>query len=79
MGDIGQELLKLKAHIDKSKVEAAKISGQIEQLEKQRAEEFGCATDEEASTYIKELEADVERLEAEISEGVKTIQEELNW
>lgn len=79
MPDQTQELLKIKQHIDKAKTESARIEGQIAQLEKQRAEEFGCATDAEADAYIKELEADVQQLEAEIAEGVKTIKEELGW
>jgi len=77
--DVTAELFKLKAHIEKSKTEAAKISGQIEQLCQQRASEFGCATDEEATAYIQELEGDVVRLEMEISEGVSTVKSELNW
>jgi predicted nucleic acid-binding Zn-ribbon protein len=79
MPDQSQELLKLKQHIDKSKTESARIEGQITQLEKQRAEEFGCATDEEATSYIQELESDVARLEKEIEEGVATVKGELNW
>ena len=79
MVDKTNELLKIKAHIEKSKTEAAKISGQIEQLCRQRSEEFGCSTDEEANTYIQELEQDVVRLETEISEGIETIKTELNW
>jgi hypothetical protein len=79
MTDQTNKLLQIKAHVDKCKTEAARLGGQIEQLQKQRAEEFGCATDEEADIYIKELEADVSRLEVEIEEGIQTIREELNW
>ena len=79
MPDQTQELLKLKQHIEKAKTETARIEGQISQLEKQRAEEFGCSTDEEANTYIQELESDVARLEKEIEEGVATVKGELGW
>ena len=77
--DIGQELLKMKAHIATSKSEADQITGQLKQIEQQRATELGCATDEEANEYIKELELDVSRLEKELETGVETIQTELNW
>jgi hypothetical protein len=79
MADQTQELLKIKAHIEKAKTEVAKLEGQVEQLCRQRSSEFGCATDAEANAYIKELEADVARLEKEIEEGVQAIQEELGW
>ena len=79
MPDQTQELLKMKKFIDESKTKSAEIRGQISQLEKQRSEEFGCATDVDADAYIKELETDVARLELEIQEGVKTIQDELGW
>ena len=77
--DTTAELVRLKQHIDKAKTEVARLEGQIQQLEKQRASEFGVSTDDEAEAYVKELEADVQRLEAEISEGLATIKDELNW
>ena len=79
MPDPTQELLKLKKKIEDSKTEAARIEGQVSQLEKQRSEEFGCHTDEEANAYIEELELDVAKLEAEIVEGIATIKDELGW
>jgi hypothetical protein len=79
MPDQTQELLKLKKHIEESKSKADQIRGQIAQLEKQRAEEFGCATDGEATAYIRELEEDVAKLDREIEEGVATVKEELGW
>ena len=79
MTDQSQELLKLKQHIDNAKTESARIEGQITQLEKQRASEFGCATDEEAEAYIKELEVSATSLEKEIEAGVATVREELGW
>ena len=79
MGSIADDLLKLKTHIEKSRTEAARLEGQISQLEKQRAEEFGCADDDQAEAYIRELEASVSELEAEIQSGVAVVKEELNW
>ena len=77
--DLGQELLKMKNHIAKSKSEADQITGQIKQIEQQRSTELGCATDEEANEYIKELEIDVKQLEKELETGVETIKSELKW
>jgi predicted nucleic acid-binding Zn-ribbon protein len=79
MADQTQELLKIKNHIAESKSKADQITGQISQLEKQRAEEFGCSTDEEANTYIQELEKGVAALGQEIDEGVQTVKTELGW
>jgi hypothetical protein len=77
--DLGQELLKMKQHIAKSKSEADQITGQIKQIESQRAQELGCSTDEEAEEYIKELEGDVSQLEKELDEGLETVRNELGW
>jgi hypothetical protein len=79
MPDQTQELIKLKNHISESKSKADQIKGQITQLESQRSSEFGCSSDEEATAYIQELEADVARLSTEIDEGIRTVKEELNW
>jgi len=77
--DLGQELLKMKANIAKSKSEADQITGQIKQIETQRAQELGCSTDEEAEEYIKELEGDAIKLEKELNEGLETVRNELGW
>jgi predicted nucleic acid-binding Zn-ribbon protein len=77
--DTAQQLAKLKAHIDQSRQDAARIEGQIKQLESQRATEFGCPTDAEAEEYILELEGDVQALEKELAAGVEEIQRELGW
>ena len=77
--NIGQKLLQMKEHIEKSKTEANRIEGQIQQLENQRATEFGCPTDAEAEEYIRELEADVETLEQELQAGVQEVERELGW
>ena len=74
-----QELLKLKEKIDQAKTSAARLEGQISQLVKQRTEEFGCTSDEEAEEYIRELTEDVERLEREVMEGLASVKEELGW
>ena len=79
MPSIADDLLKLKEHIAKSKTEAARLEGQISQLESQRASEFGCADDDQAEAYIGELDADVAALEKAISEGVAVVKEELGW
>ena len=79
MPSIADDLLKLKTHIEKSRTEAARLEGQISQLEKQRAEEFGCSDDDQAEAYIRELDADVAALEKAISEGVAVVKEELGW
>lgn len=77
--DPTQELMKLKSHIEQAKTEAARIEGQISQLEAQRSTEFACHDDAEAQDYLTELEADVARLEAEILEGVRVVKEALGW
>jgi hypothetical protein len=77
--NIGQKLLQMKEHIEKSKTEAARIEGQIQGLENQRAQEFGCPTDAEAEEYIRELESDVATLEQELQAGVQEVKKELGW
>jgi len=77
--DIAQELLNLKNKIESMKTEASRVEGQIEQLQKQRAEEFGCSSDEEAEEYIDELSEKIDELKSEIEFGIKTIKEELGW
>jgi len=74
-----QELLKLKNHIEKSKNEAMRLEGQLEQLLNQREQDFGVATDEEAEKYLEELVTQESELSQELSEGVETIKTELGW
>jgi len=77
--NIGQKLLQMKEYIEKSKIEATRIEGQIQQLESQRATEFGCPTDAEAEEYIRELETDVANLEQELQIGIKEVEMGLRW
>lgn len=77
--NIGQKLLQMKEHIEKSKTEAARVEGQIQGLSNQRATEFGCPTDAEAEEYIRELETDVETMEQELQSGIQEVERELGW
>lgn len=79
MADIAQELLRLKNHIEKAKTEKARVEGQIQQLETQRANDFGCSTDEEAEAYIAELQAQCAQLETDIQAGLESVKEGLGW
>lgn len=79
MPSIADDLLKLKNHIETSKTDAARLEGQIAQIESQRASEFGCSDDAIADAYIKELEEDVARLEKEIEAGIQVVKGELGW
>jgi hypothetical protein len=79
MTDQSQMLLRMKKHIDDGKTKAAELRGQIAQLEKQRAEEFGCADDAAAEAYIVELTASIAGLTKELDEGVAAVKEELGW
>lgn len=74
-----EKLTEMKKFIDDSKTEAARIDGKISQLENQRATELGCRTDEEAEEYIQELNQDISQLSQELHDGIKTMEEELNW
>lgn len=77
--EVGRQLLNMKKKIEDAKSEAARLEGQIAQLEHQRATDLGCATDAEAEEYIKELEQDIARMEGELSDGIAAIKEELGW
>lgn len=77
--DITQQLMNMKQKIEQAKSEAARLEGQIAQLESQRATELGCSTDQEAEEYIMELEQDIIRMESELAEGINSIKEELGW
>jgi len=74
-----QELLKLKNHIEKSKNEAMRLEGQLEQLLNQREQDFGVATDEEAEKYLEELATQESELSQELSDGISTVKDELGW
>jgi len=74
-----QELLKLKNHIEKSKNEAMRLEGQLEQLLNQREQDFGVATDEEAEKYLEELVTQESELSQELSDGISTVKDELGW
>lgn len=69
----------IKEWVDKAKVMAAEGQGQIKQLELQRAQEYGCPTDEEAEEEIKELQEGITILDQEIETGVQTLMEAMEW
>ncbi len=73
------ELMKIKDHVDKAKVQRTNLEGQLEQIKKRLRDEFGCSSAAEAQKYVGELEAQAADLEREISEGVATLREELGW
>lgn len=77
--DIAQRLLNMKQAIEKAKADQARIEGQIAQVERQRAEQLGCSSDEELEEYIAQLEQEIPQLERELAEGVAAAEEELGW
>ena len=79
MADLAQELLAMRQRIDQAKAESQRLEGQVAQLERQRLEEFGCSTDEEADEYVRDLETHVAQLESDIQEGIQAMREELGW
>ena len=62
-----------------AKVIQAEGQGRIKQLELQRAQEYGCPTDELAQEMIQELEGDVAELERELESGVEILMGEMGW
>ncbi len=77
--DLTEKLTLMKEYTNKAKIQMAQGQGQLQQLEQQRATEFGCPTDAEAEMYIKELEQDITRLETDLKSGVELVTEELGW
>lgn len=74
-----ERLQLMKQWIDKAKIIQATGEGQVKQIENQRAQEFGCPTNELAADIIRELEEDVARLAGERDQGVVTLMEEMRW
>ncbi len=70
-----QDLLDLKQRIDDSKEKAAEKKGQLNSLEKELKDTWGCADVKAAEKKIKELDNKVTELNTKIKEGVETLEE----
>lgn len=79
MDEITQKLMGLKQAIENAKTEAARVEGQIQQLENQRTTDLGCSTDEEAEAYLIELKQNISQLQQELNEGIEALKDELGW
>ena len=79
MPDQAADLLKLRQHIDQSKAELARLGGQRDQLMATLKQDFNCATLEEADEFLKELEAEAEKLQRELDTGVAALKGGLGW
>jgi hypothetical protein len=51
----------------------------LEQIKKRIGTDFGCPTIEQAQAYVEELRQQSATFDVEISDGVKTLKEELGW
>ncbi len=70
-----KELLDLKEEVEEAKTKVSELTGQKQALIKQLKEDWKCATVEEAEKKLKSMKIDIEKLEEQIEEGTKELEE----
>jgi len=73
-----EDLLKMKERIESEKLKKAKLEGQLESLEKELSEKFGCESLEEAENKLKKLEDEIQSETSFIEKSVLKLKEKFN-
>jgi len=73
-----EELLKMKERIESEKLKKAKLEGNLESLEKELSEKFGCESLEQAEKKLKKLEEEIQKEKAFVEESVSKLKEEIS-
>ena len=76
--DNANKLLKMKDEINEAKTAISRIEGEEAGLLKQ-LEQFGCKTLEEAQAKLSTMEADNEKLEAQINKEIQKLEGAHEW
>lgn len=70
-----KDLLRLKKDIDEAKNTLAELTGQKVTLTKQLKENWDCSTIEEAETFLKQTQAEIEEIQEAIDSGISELEE----
>lgn len=70
-----KDLLRLKRDIDEAKNTLAELTGQKVTLTKQLKENWDCSTIEEAETFLKQTQAEIEEIQEDIDSGISELEE----
>ena len=70
-----EDLLTLKSEIETAKQNIAELQGQRKALLKQLKEEWSCDSVEAASKKLKRMKTNIEQMQTELNEKVKTAQD----
>jgi len=71
-----QEFAKLKQDVDAAKAEAARSQGQLDSLQTQLQEEFGCASVQQAEKKLQALQDELEGLEEDFAREYRKYQQQ---
>lgn len=74
-----EKLLKMKEKIDKAKADIARLQGSRDQLYKSLKDNFGCKTLKEAEKKLAEMNKDLDKKEAILTNGVTGLEEKYEW
>jgi len=73
-----QELLELKQDIDLAKNKVSELKGREKRLMEQLGSDWECKTIKEAEKKITTMEGEITRLDQQIKQGVKELEEKYN-
>lgn len=65
----------LKEQIDSTKSQISSLKGKQEYLMQQLEQEWNCSTLKQAEQKAKEMQADIDKLESQIEQGVNELEE----
>lgn len=72
--DIGRKLLQIRDELEKKKSQRSETQGELKSLMK-RLKEFGVETLEQAEKLIQKQEAELEKMQSTIEEGIEEIEQ----
>lgn len=70
-----KQLMDLKEQIDSTKSQISSLKGKQEYLMQQLEQEWNCSTLKQAEQKAKEMQADIDKLESQIEQGVNELEE----
>lgn len=77
--EIEKKLLNMKAEIETAKNESSKLEGQIETLQNNLKNDYGCDDIEQAETKMESMGTEIDKLNNELETGVKELEEKHDW
>lgn len=74
---ISEDLIKLKTKIEGAQTELSRLEGRLQEAEDRLKSTFKVSTIEEARKLLVKMQADLDRVDAEVETGIETLNKKL--